>query len=100
MKIHYLSIARDEVREAADYYAAISPGLGKAFKLELRELMRLVAKMPEAWPVSGEGTRKCLLTHFPYLVIYAPLPGELLILAVGHQHREPGYWRERLAELK
>lgn len=100
MKIRYLAIARGEIREAADYYAAISPGLGKAFRLELHQLMRLVAKMPQAWPVSGEDTRKCLLTHFPYLVIYAPLPGELLVLAVGHQHRQPGYWRERLAVLK
>lgn len=100
MKIRYLAIAREEVREAADYYAAISPDLGKAFRLELRQLMRLVATMPQAWPVSGEDTRKCLLAHFPYLVIYAPLPGELLVLAVGHQHRQPGYWRERLADLK
>lgn len=98
MKIGYLAIAREEIREAADYYAAISPDLGKAFRLELRQLMRLVTTMPLAWPVSGEGTRKCLLTRFPYLVIYTPLPGELLVLAVGHQHRQPGYWRERLIQ--
>jgi plasmid stabilization system protein ParE len=100
MKIRYLAIARTEIREAADYYAAISPDLGKAFRLELRQLMRLVTTMPHAWPVSGEGTRKCLLTGFSYMVIYAPLPGELLVLAVGHQHRQPGYWRERLVDLK
>jgi plasmid stabilization system protein ParE len=100
VKIRYLAIAREEVREAADYYAAISPRLGRAFRTELRQLMRLVAKMPLAWAVSGEGTRKCLLTHFPYLIIYAPLPGELLVLAVCHQHREPVYWRDRLAALK
>ena len=100
MKIRYLAIAREEIREAADYYAAISPDLGKAFGLELRQLMRLVAAMPRAWPESGQGTRKCLLTRFPYLVIYAPLPDDLLVLAVGHQHRQPGHWRERLADLK
>jgi plasmid stabilization system protein ParE len=100
MKIRFLQLARDEVREAADYYDAITPGLGLAFKRELRQLMRLVATMPMAWPASGESTRKCLLTRFPYLVIYAPLPGQLLVLAVGHQHRRPNYWRKRLAELK
>lgn len=96
MKVRYLAVAREEIREAADYYAAISPELGKAFKQELRQLMRLVATMPLAWPASGTDTRKCLMTRFPYLVIYAPLPNELLVLAVGHQHRKPGYWRERL----
>jgi toxin ParE2 len=100
VKIRYLAVAREEIREAADYYAAISPELGNAFKLELRQLMRLVTTMPMAWPVSAEGTRKCLLTRFPYLVIYAPLPDELLVLAVGHQHRRPEYWRERLKDLK
>ena len=99
MKIRYLEVARDEIREAADYYAAISPDLGMAFKRELRQLMRLVATMPLAWPASGNHTRKCLMTRFPYLVIYAPLPGELLVLAVGHQHRQPGYWRERIAKV-
>ena len=98
MKIRYLAVAREEIREAADYYAAISPELGKAFKLELRQLVRLVSTMPLAWPASAEGTRKCLLTRFPYL--YAPLPDELLALAVGHQHRRPEYWRERLKSLR
>lgn len=44
---------------------------GTAFKKELRQLMRLVATMPTAWPPSGKGTRKCLVSRFPYLVIYA-----------------------------
>ena len=59
MKIRYLAVAREEVREAADYFAAISPGLGNAYKRELRQLIRLVATMPLAWPASGDDTRKC-----------------------------------------
>lgn len=100
MTVRYLAVAREEIREAADYFAAISPDLGTAFKRELRQLMRLVGTMPTAWPSVGTDVRRCLLTRFPYLVIYAPLPGELLVLAVGHQHRKPGYWRERLAAAK
>lgn len=95
MRIRYLAIAREEIREAAEYYAAISPDLGAGFKRELRQLMRLVATMPLAWPNSGADARKCLMTRFPYLVIYAVMPDEILVLAVGHQHRRPGYWRER-----
>lgn len=100
MRIRYIDVAREEIREAAEYYAAISPDLGIAFKRELRQLMRLVATMPAAWPPAGQDARRCLLARFPYLVIYAQLPGELLVLAVGHQHRKPGYWRDRLAALK
>ena len=46
MRIRYLAVARKEIREAADYYAAISPDLGRAFRVELRQLMRLVTTMP------------------------------------------------------
>jgi plasmid stabilization system protein ParE len=95
MKIRYLAVAQAEIQEAADYYSAISPGLGLAFRRELRQLLRLVAGMPLAWPVSGEGTRRCLMSRFPYLVIYAALPDGILVLAVGHQHRQPGYWGDR-----
>lgn len=75
MKIAYLTVAREEIREAAEYYAAISPELGNAFKRELRQLLRRVGAMPLAWPpcgASGAGLRKCLLSRFPYMVIYAP----------------------------
>jgi len=63
-----------------------------------------VSVMPLAWPpcgaggVSGADLRKCLLSRFPYMVIYAPLPDEVLVLAVGHQHRQPGYWRDCLVK--
>lgn len=100
MKVRYLTVAQAEIADAVGYYTAIAPDLGTAFKKELRRLMRLVATMPVAWPPSGEGTHKCLMSRFPYLVIYAPLPDELLVVAVGHQHRQPGYWRERLATLR
>jgi hypothetical protein len=35
----------------------------------------------------------------PYLVVYAILPDQIVVLAVAHTSRKPGYWRERLAEL-
>jgi hypothetical protein len=65
VRIRYLAVARDEIREAADYYAAISPDLGIAFQRELRQLMRLVATMPAAWPSVGWDARRCLLTRLP-----------------------------------
>ena len=74
--------------------------MGTAFKNELRQLLYLASRLPLAWPKSGEETRRCLLSRFPYMVIYAPLPDELLVIAVGHQHRRPEYWRDRLITLK
>jgi hypothetical protein len=72
MKIVYLTVAREEIREAAEYYAAILPELGNAFRRELRQLLRRMDAMLLAWPPSGAGLRKCLLSRFPWMMIYAP----------------------------
>jgi len=32
---------------------------------------------------------------FPYSVVYTIEAGEILILAVAHQHRKPSYWQDR-----
>jgi hypothetical protein len=33
----------------------------------------------------------------PYLVIYAELGDHIVVFAVAHTSKQPGYWRERLA---
>jgi len=40
--------------------------------------------------------RRCRLHRFPYSVIYTQDGADILVLAVAHQHRKPGYWRKRL----
>jgi len=40
--------------------------------------------------------RRCRLRRFPYSVIYTVEAGEILILAVAHQHRKPRYWQDRI----
>jgi len=33
-----------------------------------------------------------MLNRFPYTVYYTEMPQEIIILAVAHQHRQPGCW--------
>ena len=33
---------------------------------------------------------------FPYVVIYATLSDEIVVVAFANTHRRPGYWRERI----
>jgi len=35
----------------------------------------------------------------PYLVVYAILSDQLVIIAVAHTSKRPGYWRRRLTDL-
>jgi ParE toxin of type II toxin-antitoxin system, parDE len=34
--------------------------------------------------------------RFPYRVYYRARRDEILVVALGHRHRRPGYWRSRV----
>jgi hypothetical protein len=55
-------------------------------------------KPPFAWRVIDEDVRRCLIRPFPYGVLYTIEPEQILIVAVMHLSREPGYWLRRLDE--
>jgi hypothetical protein len=56
---------------------------------------RLVHERPRAWTEIEPGVRRVVLRRFPYALIYAIKPQEILVLAVAHHSREPGYWHGR-----
>ncbi|MEH2159505.1 MAG: hypothetical protein V7K38_00285 [Nostoc sp.] len=41
---------------------------------------------------------RCLTRKFPYGILYTIQEDYILILAVMHCSREPGYWKERVQE--
>jgi toxin ParE1/3/4 len=41
------------------------------------------------------GTHRFLLQRFPYEIVYKIYPDVVLIIAVAHNKRRPGYWRHR-----
>jgi len=96
MTIRYLADARQEIDEAAAYYEAISPRLGQRFRLSVRDGVRQLSRHPLWWPTVGEQARRYLLIGWPYSVYYVVDGEHLVVVAVGHQHRQPEYWQNRL----
>jgi hypothetical protein len=41
-----------------------------------------------------------LIDRFEYAIVFALLEGEIVVVAVHHQHRRPGYWKPRLASVR
>lgn len=35
--------------------------------------------------------------RFPYSIVYADTPGEVLVFAFAHHKQKPGYWKARLS---
>jgi hypothetical protein len=60
----------------------------------LTETPQLWAPWPE---LGGESeVRRALPFRFPYGIAYTQSAGEILIVAVAHLARRPGYWIDRL----
>ena len=96
MTVRLLEVAQQELDEAIAYFNSESPGLGDAFLLETVAAIDRIRRFPEAWHPLGDEIRRCRLRRFPYGLIYSKDEEGILILAIAHTHREPGYWRDRL----
>jgi len=88
--------AEEEARQATVWYADISRRLGKDFAEEVDKAIERIVENPEAWArFPGTRARKCPVFRFPYSIVYLVVEGCILILAVAHAHRRPGYWSGR-----
>ena len=87
--------AHAEYLAAADYYEQRKPGLGARFTLEVEAALERVAEAPRRYPILEEDVRRCLTHTFPYGILYTLEGDSILIVAVMHCSREPGYWKHR-----
>lgn len=55
---------------------------------------------PERFRLFDGRTRRVRVDHFPFAVVYwyDQTTESIHIVAIAHLHRQPGYWRERIAE--
>ena len=95
MKALLAEAAGQELADAVAYYDAQGHGLGESFLDEFLAAVGRIEELPEAWQPLSKSTRRCRMRRFPYGLIYRVNDGVALIIAVGHLHREPDYWRNR-----
>jgi toxin ParE1/3/4 len=89
--------AEAELGEAAVYYAKhASLAVAEAFLVEFERVRDLLVENQLRGPHGDYGLRVYHFDRFPYTVVYEPEQSGPQIYAVAHQHREPGYWAERL----
>ncbi len=96
MRYEFHPEARLEYREGAVFYDARRPGLGAAFTIEIEAAIQKILEAPECWRFVEQDVRRCLVHTFPYGILYTIEDSFILIIAVAHGSREPGYWRHRL----
>jgi Plasmid stabilisation system protein. len=97
MNVSFLAAAEAELAEAVQYYNQQRTGLGGEFLVELLTVIEHIRRYPQAWPPMAQDLRRCRMRRFPYGVLYQPRDSEIIVVAIGHMHRKPMYWRDRLS---
>ncbi len=91
-----LKEAREEFAAAVRWYEQQRSGLGGEFFDAVVHATSLIQAQPEIGTLSRDRrTRRVLLERFPYQVVHRLSPEEIVIVAIAHLKRQPGYWRKR-----
>ena len=93
----YLLPAEEELIEAGQFYESEAAGLGTEFLDEVQRAIDVLREYPQSGRPIGRNVRRALLIRFPFSLIYADEPDVILVIAVAHQRRRPGYWRRRIS---
>ena len=94
-ELEYLEQAIGEAEAAAQWYAERSLTAAARFVTELDDAEMAILERPEAWPLGDAGTRRYLLRRFPFSVVYRVEDARIVIVAIAHARRRPGYWKHR-----
>ena len=87
-----------EFEEAVQFYKQRGRNLGQRFALEIRATIARIVATPDRWRILEGDIRRCLVRVFPYAVLYTIEKDGILVVAIMHGKRRPGYWRPRLAK--
>jgi hypothetical protein len=94
--------AQREYDADVEWYEARGTGLGDRLETAVDDLVYTVREWPDSgaiWPGwdSIPAVRSRRVAGFPYRLVYLVQPDALVVVALAHQKRKPGYWRDRLA---
>ncbi len=75
-------------------------GLGADLAGEVERALRLTSAHPDVWPpwpglAAALDVRRFLLARFPFAIAFIVESDQVVVLAVAHLRRRPGYWLGR-----
>lgn len=98
MRYEFHPEALEEYRQAALWYAEHGSEVALKFVGAVENAIARIVEAPTRWRLVDEGVRRCLTRVFPFGILYTIEDDFLLIVAVMHFSRVPGYWKSRIAE--
>ena len=95
MKYAFHPEALTEYSEVVQDYANRDVNLAQAFINTIEDAILRIRESPSRYPKIENDIRRCLTKKFPYALLYTIEKDYILILAVMHCSRKPGYWKSR-----
>jgi plasmid stabilization system protein ParE len=87
--------AEQDYTEALSWYAQRSERAAHGFEAEFKRAIQTIETAPQRCPFCDSSHRFYLMRRYPFQVIYREASGHVLIVAVAHSKRRPGYWQGR-----
>jgi toxin ParE1/3/4 len=85
--------ATNEMIEAARFYEQRREGLGFRFVRVVEEICAKIGEAPDIGSPAEGVERKRRVPRFPFDVVYRTHGAGILVLAIKHHRRKPGYWK-------
>jgi len=93
----FLAAAREELLAEVAYYNEAQTGLGLRFAAAVELATARALTFPLSGTPAAAGTRRMIVRGFPYSVFYRTQEDGIVVFAVAHHARRPGYWAGRKA---
>jgi len=87
--------AARELRAEVQWLDEQSSGLGNRFLESVRVALGTIEDFPDLGAPRKHGCRHLLLAKFPFDLVYTVEANSIVVLALAHHRRRPGYWRAR-----
>lgn len=96
IKPRFLAVAEAELLAEIEYYSVARTGLGIKFAEAVERAVRMAVSKPDSGIPCSKGTRRRLVKGFPFSLVYRLDNSEILIIALMHHRKKPGYWVDRI----
>jgi plasmid stabilization system protein ParE len=90
--------AKQDLREAVEWYRARDVDLAKRFLDEVYKILALLERFPNlggaVYGINDLDVRQLPVSNFPYQVVFRRHEHRTLVVAIAHERKRPGCWDE------
>ena len=87
--------AQADYDESLDWYASRSRQTATNFAVAVDESLDRIQRNPTTFHALDSHHRECLLRRFPFRIVFRVVDDCVVVVALAHAKRRPGYWRNR-----